>query len=75
MDSPRDQLLPHGAENPDVWCERCQRIHKRHTFTQDDYDAVIAQGAKNLAAAIDKEILDRALQEAVYLAPKVPWIY
>lgn len=52
-------LLPSGAPNPIVWCERCQKMHRRHTFTQDDHDAIISKAAKDLADAIDAEVAKR----------------
>ena len=44
-----------------VWCERCQRIHKRITFSNQDYDSVISKNAKTLADAIDADITQRIL--------------
>lgn len=68
-DSPRDQLLPKGAPNPLVWCERCQRIHRYHTFTQEDYDNVIAEAAQGLADAIDA-VLAKELYDALSGSPQ-----
>lgn len=55
MFDPRPHL-PNPSENPDVWCERCQRVHKRYTFTQQDYDQIIATNAKALADRIDEDL-------------------
>lgn len=52
--------LAHDADNYDVWCERCQRVHKFYPMTREDYDRVIAQAAKNLADEIDKRFIDDA---------------
>lgn len=68
-DSLRDQLLPKGAPNPLVWCERCQRIHRYHTFTQEDYDNVIAEAAQGLADAIDA-VLAKELYDALSGSPQ-----
>ena len=53
----RDDLHPADAPNPMVWCERCQKMHRQHTFTQADYDRVISEGAAALANAIDAEAM------------------
>ena len=60
-DFTRDHLWPADAPNPEVWCERCQKRHRQHTFTQADYDAVVSEGARNLADEIY-----RRLGEKVY---------
>jgi hypothetical protein len=44
-------------DNPIVWCERCQKHHKRYTFTRQDLDRVVQQQAKALADAIDARIV------------------
>lgn len=51
-DAFRDSL-PTDAMNYDVWCERCQRVHRFYTYTREDHDRVIAEGAQNLSDAID----------------------
>lgn len=50
--------LPKDADNYDVFCERCQRVHRFYTFTQEDYDRVVSEGAQRLAEAIDQRFLD-----------------
>lgn len=55
--------LPDDAENYDVFCERCQRVHRHFTYTKQDHDRVIAEGAKNLADAIDADIAARVLAD------------
>lgn len=54
---PPGELLPVGAPNPMVWCERCQRYHRYWTLTQADHDRIIAEAAKKLADAIDAQAL------------------
>lgn len=49
------------AENYNVWCERCQRVHRHFTFTREDYDRVMAEGAQAIADQVD-----RMAAEAVY---------
>ena len=57
--------FPREADNYDVWCERCRRVHRYSTFTREDYDRVIAEGAEKLRADIDKKITVEVYQ-AVY---------
>ena len=54
--------LPNPASNPVVWCDRCQRHHKRYTFTQDDLIHIVADGAATLAEQIDADGLRLALE-------------
>ena len=51
------------ADNPIIWCDRCQRHHRRWTFTRSDYDRMIAKSVDTMAARIDKEILDKFVRE------------
>jgi hypothetical protein len=60
----RDNLHPADAPNPIVWCERCQRHHRHYTFTQGDYDALIAKGAADLARAIDEAAIRKFYGDA-----------
>lgn len=61
---PRAQLPDVAdADNPLVWCERCQKHHKKFTFTRADYDRVISQQARQLADAIDQQAIDRFMRE------------
>lgn len=55
---PREGLASE-ADNYDVFCERCQRVHRHFTFTKEDLDCVISEGAKKLAEAIDAELAER----------------
>ncbi len=61
--NPRDSLLPKGAPNPIVWCERCQKHHRKYTFTQEDYDRIIQEGAKKLADEIDRRAAEDVYRE------------
>jgi len=51
------ESLGSDADNYDVWCERCQRVHKHFTFTKEDYDRVMNDNVKTLTQAIDDWIL------------------
>lgn len=55
MDNTLD--LPEASDEM-VWCERCQRIHKRITFSRQDYERVITQAARNLADTIDHQAMN-----------------
>ena len=57
-DAFREKLWPADAPNPAVWCARCRREHRQHTFTQADYDRMIYSGAQQLADAIDAKVAD-----------------
>ncbi len=57
----RDQLHDE-SENYDVWCERCQRVHRYYTFTKQDLDRVVSEGAQKLADTIDAQALAEALK-------------
>lgn len=57
-DDMRSKLHPADAPNPIVWCERCQVHHRLHTFTQADYDRMLAEGAKRIQAEIDKQVTE-----------------
>ena len=61
--SPRDQLLPKGAPNPIVWCERCQKHHRKYTFTQEDYDDIVKESARKMAEEIDRRAVEAILKE------------
>lgn len=52
--------LPHDSDNFDVFCERCQKVHRYYTFTQEDLQRVISDGAKALADKIDADLLANA---------------
>ena len=43
---------PSEADNYDVYCERCQRVHPYYTMTQEKWDGIIAEAGKNLAEAL-----------------------
>lgn len=55
--------LPSDAENYDVWCERCQKVHKHFTMTREDYDRIIRQGAKNMADEIDRRAVEAVMEK------------
>ena len=57
----RDQLHDE-SENYDVWCERCQCVHRHYTFTKQDLDRVVSEGAQKLADAIDAQALAEVLK-------------
>lgn len=44
-------------DNPDVFCDRCQKTHKKYTFTQHDYDNMVYRATKEIADTIDTEII------------------
>lgn len=52
----RSKLLPKDAPNPIVWCERCNKHHRYHTFTQEDYDSWVKAASKSLADSIDAKL-------------------
>jgi hypothetical protein len=54
--------LPSDADNYDVWCERCQRVHKHFTLTREDFARIIADGAKKLADEIDRLAAEEAIK-------------
>lgn len=64
----RDKL-PRDADNYDVFCERCQRVHKHYFVTQESYDRVISEGAKKLADAIDADLVAKVFTEAYAASP------
>lgn len=49
-------LWPADAPNPDVWCHRCQKIHKAHPYTQADEDRYLDIAAQRIAETIDRDI-------------------
>lgn len=53
------ESLPNDADNYDVFCERCQRVHRHYTFTREDLDRVTREAAQHLADAIDVDIAER----------------
>lgn len=61
MDDARERLpdVP-DHENPVVWCERCQRHHRRYTFTRAAFDRVISENAQELSDRIDAQAIDFA---------------
>lgn len=54
--------LHSDAENYDVWCDRCHKVHRYYTFTREDYDRVLADGAKALSDAIDQMAFEAAMK-------------
>lgn len=54
--------LPTDAENYDVFCERCQRVHKYYFMTREGYQRMIDQQAKVLADEIDRRLMDEFRQ-------------
>ncbi len=52
--------LPSDADNYDVFCERCQKVHRHFTYTREDHERIIREGAQKLSDEIDR----RALAEA-----------
>lgn len=60
MDEMTRDSLPSDADNYEVWCERCQRRHRHFTFTREDYDRVISEGAQKLSATIDAQAAEAA---------------
>jgi hypothetical protein len=48
--------LHSDAENYDVWCERCQKVHRYYTFTREDLDRVVTDHAKALADEVDRRM-------------------
>lgn len=54
--------LHSDAENYDVWCERCQRVHRYYTFTREDHDRVIAEGAQRIADDVDARAFAYAMR-------------
>ena len=50
------------AENPFVWCDRCQREHRKYPMTRADYDRLVHDQAKALADRIDADILARVMR-------------
>lgn len=55
--------LPSEADNYDVWCERCQRVHSHFTFTQEKFDGIVKAAAHKIAEAVDAEALASVLAE------------
>ena len=63
FDPERD--LPDVApeDNPIIWCERCQREHRKFTFTRADWHTVRDEAVDNLAASIDADCLKHVMEE------------
>lgn len=57
-----ESKLPREADNYDVWCERCQRVHRHFTFTQEDEDRIVREGAKAIADAVNAEAIRRMME-------------
>ena len=55
--------LAKDADNYDVWCERCQRVHKHFTYTQEDHARVISEAVKKLADEIDRRAAEFAYKQ------------
>jgi len=51
-------LLAKGEHNPIIWCERDRRYHKMYTFTEEDLERLIQDGARKLATVLDQRIVD-----------------
>lgn len=49
--------LAKDADNYDVWCERCQKVHKYYTYTQEDHAGVIRQALQNMSDEIDRRLV------------------
>lgn len=54
--------LPSNADNYDVWCERCQRVHRHFLLTREDFARIIARAAKQLADEIDRRAVEEAMK-------------
>jgi acetone carboxylase gamma subunit len=65
--------LPRDADNYDVFCERCQRVHKYYTFTQEDHDRIINEHVQLLARAIEEEILKNVYEQMRLSDPFYVW--
>lgn len=57
------QGLPSPIDNPTVWCERCQRSHKKYTFTKEDRKRIIKRAARKLQQDIDNRALELYYQK------------
>ena len=55
--------LAKDADNYDVFCERCQRVHKYFTYTQEDHARVIREAAQKLADEIDRRAAEYAYKQ------------
>ena len=54
--------LPDEADNYDVWCERCQRVHSYYSLTKQSYDRMVFDVAKSLADATIRQIEEELLR-------------
>ena len=50
-------------DNPLIWCERCQRKHKKYTFTRSDFERVKSEAGKTLADEIDRRALEYVYEQ------------
>lgn len=48
-------------DNPLAWCERCQREHRKFTFTKQDWHTVRDEAVAKLAAKIDADAVAHVL--------------
>ena len=49
--------LPSDADNYEVFCERCQKVHRHFTYTREDHERNIREAAQKLADEIDRRAL------------------
>lgn len=68
----RSQLLPADQPNPLVWCKRCQRYHRKYTFTQADYDQTMAWLTRQLADDVMRRAADEVYATLEKLFPPDP---
>lgn len=57
MDAFDPNTLPTDAENYDVDCERCGRVHKYYAMTREGYQRMMREKVKALADEIDRRAL------------------
>ncbi len=59
--------LPSDADNYDVWCERCRKVHPYYTMTREGFTALMARQAQALADEIDRRAADSAMRAVEHL--------